>query len=159
MILSSCASPEYFRISWLRLNSWSIAYAIRGFSKGKLRGSQELNTEESIPIFYLFVCLFVEARSHYVEQAGFKLRDSPAPISQVLGLKVCHHARLHSILISIATVHTLTVATPWLYFDNTFKGALLLSTFILHKNLNQGQAMCAKPVEDGRDWELQGPIL
>jgi hypothetical protein len=52
-------------------------------------------------IYFLFVCLFVCFRdkvsldshgcpgTHSVDQAGLKLRNSPASASQMLGLKAC----------------------------------------------------------------------
>ena len=54
---------------------------------------------------FLFVCLFGDRVSlyspgcpatHFVDQAGLKLRNLPASASQVLGLKACATtARLH----------------------------------------------------------------
>jgi hypothetical protein len=49
-------------------------------------------------LFFVFVCLFQDRVSlcspgcpgtHFVDQAGLKLRNPPASAFQVLGLKVC----------------------------------------------------------------------
>ena len=48
-------------------------------------------------VVFLFVCFWTQGfsvspgypRTHSADQAGFKLRDSPASASQVLGLKAC----------------------------------------------------------------------
>jgi hypothetical protein len=57
-------------------------------------------TKDSVLLAQFFVCLFVFRdkvslyspgcpRTHFVDQAGFELRNPPASASQVLGLNVC----------------------------------------------------------------------
>jgi hypothetical protein len=59
-----------------------------------------------VGVFLLFVCLFFQVRvslyspgcpgTHFVDQAGLKLRNPPASASQVLGLKACATTPSHA---------------------------------------------------------------
>ena len=71
----------------------SVYTGVYSHTHGYMKVREQPWVESSGPV-YFFVLFIYERRSYYVALTAYELRDPLASASKVLGLKVCHHAKL-----------------------------------------------------------------
>jgi hypothetical protein len=79
------------------MHVWGISTCV-GYTHLDIHMRLEVDFRSLLLSIYIFVCLLVLYRvslyspgcpgTHFIDQAGFKLRNPPASTSRVLGLKV-----------------------------------------------------------------------